>query len=39
VALSALHQLAKRGTVSGDVVADAITRYGFEVDVEPSWVR
>ncbi len=39
VALSALHQLSKRGKVSSDVVADAITRYGFEVDAEPSWER
>jgi pyruvate dehydrogenase E1 component len=39
VALCALHQLAKRGTVSSDVVADAIARYGFDADVRPSWER
>jgi pyruvate dehydrogenase E1 component len=39
VVVSALHQLAKRGTIAGDVVADAIRRYGIDVEGAPSWDR
>jgi pyruvate dehydrogenase E1 component len=39
VVVSALHQLAKRGTLAGEVVADAIRRYGIDAEGAPSWDR
>jgi pyruvate dehydrogenase E1 component len=39
VVVSALHQLAKRGTIGGNVVADAIKQYGIETEGAPSWDR
>ena len=39
VIVSALHQLSKRGTIAGEVVAEAIRRYGIAVDGAPSWDR
>jgi pyruvate dehydrogenase E1 component len=37
VTISALHQLAKRKVIAFDVVAEAISRYGVDVDGKPSW--
>jgi pyruvate dehydrogenase E1 component len=39
VVVSALHQLARRGTIAGDVVAEAIRKYGIETEAAPSWDR
>ena len=39
VTISALHQLAKRKVIALDLVAEAISRYGVDVDGKPSWDR
>jgi len=39
VVVSALHQLAKRGNIATEVVAEAIQRYGIDVDGAASWDR
>jgi len=37
IVLSALHTLVQRGDIAADVCAQAIARYGIDVDASPSW--
>ncbi len=37
VAVAALHELARTGTIASATVADAIARYGIDPDVAASW--
>jgi pyruvate dehydrogenase E1 component len=37
VAVAALHELARAGTIASATVADAIARYGIDPDVAASW--
>jgi pyruvate dehydrogenase complex dehydrogenase (E1) component len=37
--VSALHQFAKRGTISADLVAKAILHYGIDSEAAPSGDR
>jgi pyruvate dehydrogenase E1 component len=39
IVVAALYRLAKRGSISSDLVSEAITRYGVDVDGAPSWER
>lgn len=39
VAVAALNGLANQGSISKEVVQEAINKYGIKADVEPSWKR